>query len=260
LKDVVTSYWFNYKMATIDMGDKPIEQAKEHILKTKYSIVTIHDVSPQYTQKILHIADELEKRSISYNFAVIPRHNEEETNDVRNNLEFIEKIKSYKQDIALHGLYHEHNGDLEEFRDLSFEDALNEIKKGMKILQDVGIPTDIFVPPTWTINKETIDALSKLQFNIVETEEEILILDKNTRLATNILNWDAGSELLDQLYRQINKRIFRNKVMGNTEMIRIALHPKDPSEALPEQCEMIESLIDLNYNFVKYSQIAKLFG
>jgi predicted deacetylase len=149
---------------------------------------------------------------------------------------------------------------LEEFRDLSFEDALNEIKKGMKILQDVGIPTDIFVPPTWTINKETIDALSKLQFNIVETEEEILILDKNTRLATNILNWDAGSELLDQLYRQINKRIFRNKVMGNTEMIRIALHPKDPSEALPEQCEMVESLIDLNYNFVKYSQIAKLFG
>lgn len=34
MKDVVTSYWFNYKMATIDMGDKPFEQAKEHILKT----------------------------------------------------------------------------------------------------------------------------------------------------------------------------------------------------------------------------------
>ena len=81
-------------------------------------------MSAQYSQKILHIADELEKRSISYNFAVIPRHNEEETNDVRNNLEFIEKIKGYRQDIALHGLYHEHDGDLEEFRDLSFEDAL----------------------------------------------------------------------------------------------------------------------------------------
>jgi predicted deacetylase len=52
-------------------------------------------VSAQYTQKILHIADELEKRSISYNFAVIPRHNQEETNDVRNNLEFIEKISGF---------------------------------------------------------------------------------------------------------------------------------------------------------------------
>lgn len=166
MKDVVTSYWFNYKMATIDMGDKPIEQAKEHILKTKYSIVTIHDVSADYSSKILHIADELEKRSIPYNFAVIPCHNEEKTNDIRNNPEFIEKIKSYKQDIALHGLYHEHNGNLEEFRDLSFEDARDEIKKGIKIFQDVGIPTDIFVPPTWAIryneNKITQPTISHL--------------------------------------------------------------------------------------------------
>ena len=103
MKDVVTLYWFNYKMATIDMGDKPFEQAKEHILKTKYSIVTIHDVSVQYTEKILRIADELEKRSIPYNFAVIPCHNEVKTNDVRNNPEFIDTIKSYKQDLALHG-------------------------------------------------------------------------------------------------------------------------------------------------------------
>ena len=94
MKDVVTSYWFNYKMATIDMGDKPFEQAKEHILKTKYSIVTIHDVSVQYTEKILRIADQLEKRSIPFNFAVIPCYNEVKTNDVRNNPEFIDTIKT----------------------------------------------------------------------------------------------------------------------------------------------------------------------
>ena len=57
-------------MATIDMGDKPIEQAKEHILKTKYSIVTIHDVSAQYTQKILHIADEPREAFYIIYFAV----------------------------------------------------------------------------------------------------------------------------------------------------------------------------------------------
>jgi hypothetical protein len=48
--------------------------------------------------------------------------------------------------------------------------------------------------------------------------------------------------------------------MSNTEMIRIALHPKDPTEALAEQCEMIAGLIDLNYNFIRYSDIAKLYG
>ena len=51
-------------MASINMGDKPLEQAKENILKTKYSIVTIHDVSSQYTQKILHIAGELENNNV----------------------------------------------------------------------------------------------------------------------------------------------------------------------------------------------------
>jgi predicted deacetylase len=56
----------------------------------------------------------------------------------------------------------------------------------------VGIKIDVFVPPTWTVNKQAMDALRELDFNIVETEEEILILNKktHTRLHTNILNWD----------------------------------------------------------------------
>jgi hypothetical protein len=48
--------------------------------------------------------------------------------------------------------------------------------------------------------------------------------------------------------------------MGNTEMVRIALHPKDPIEALAEQCKLIHSLQELNYNFLKYSNIEKVFG
>lgn len=32
MKDVVTSYWFNYKMAKIELGDMPPEQAEERVL------------------------------------------------------------------------------------------------------------------------------------------------------------------------------------------------------------------------------------
>jgi predicted deacetylase len=260
LKDVVTSYWLNYKMATIDMSDKSLEEAKKHVLKTKYSIVTIHDASPQYSQKIFCIADELERQSIPFNFALIPCHNEDDSNDLRNNPDMVKEIKDYKQDIALHGLFHEHKGDLEEFRELSLNEARDEIKKGLDIFSQIGVRTDVFIPPTWTINKDTMDALRELHFNIVETDQELLILGKNTRLATSILNWDVGSKMLDQLYRQVNKRLFRDKVMGNTEMVRLALHPKDPPEALSEQCEMIQAMQDLNYNFLNYSNIEKLFG
>jgi predicted deacetylase len=242
------------------MSDKPPEEARKHVLKTKYSIVTIHDVSPQYTQKIFTMANELERQSIPFNFALIPCHNEEKSNDLRNNIELVTKVKDYNQDIALHGLFHEHEGDLEEFRQLTREEARDEIKKAIELFSQIGIRTDVFLPPTWTINKDTIDALLDLHFNIVETDQELIILSKNTRLATSILNWDAGSQMLNRLYRDINKRLFRRKIMGNTEMVRIALHPKDPIEALAEQCELIHSLQELNYNFLKYSNIEKVFG
>ena len=52
---------------------------------------------------------------------------------------------------------------------------------------------------------------SQLQFNIVEYEEEILILDKNTRLATNILNWDAGSELLINYIDKLTSEFLETK-------------------------------------------------
>lgn len=260
MKDVITSYWFNYKMATIDMTDKSENELKSHNLKTKYSIVTIHDVSPLYFNRIFQIADELEKLDIVYNFAIIPIHNEDKANDIRNHSESIRRIQSYNQNLVLHGLYHERGGDLEEFWHLTLQEAIDEIKKGRDILAEMGISTNYFVPPTWTVNKDTFDALTFLHFSITETEQEILVLEKNTRLLTNILNWDHGAEILDQIYRQVNKELFRKKVMSNTEMVRIALHPKDPPEALSEQCEMIKGLSDLNYNFIRYSDIAKLYG
>lgn len=53
VKDVVTDYWFNYKMATIEFGDEP-QNEKDHalkskfaiVLKSKFAIVTIHDACP----------------------------------------------------------------------------------------------------------------------------------------------------------------------------------------------------------------------
>ena len=45
-----------------------------------------------------------------------------------------------------------------------------------------------------------MDALSQLHFNIVETEEEILILDKKRRLATNILNWHVACPNCDNKF------------------------------------------------------------
>jgi len=260
MKDVVTSYWFNYKMATMELGDMPQEEAGEHVLKSKFAIITIHDVSPEYSDKILRVAEQLEKLKLKYNFAVIPYHNEKKQNDIRKNSELMKTIKSYNRPIALHGLYHEHNGDPEEFHDLSMKDTESEIKKGINILNDMEIKTDVFIPPTWTVTKQTMEVLNKLGFNIVETDEEILVLKKTTRLHADTLNWDRGSKEMNKIFCAINKQQYEKKVMGNTQMVRIAIHPKDDKHAFEDQKEMLEGLKEINYTFLHYDEIEGLFG
>jgi predicted deacetylase len=260
MKDVVTSYWFNYKMATIELGDMSPGEAEEHVLKTKFAVITIHDVSPSYSEKILEVADQLEKLNLKYNFAVIPYQNEKKQYDIRKNSDLIKIIKSYNQPIALHGLYHEHNGNPEEFHDLSMKDTESEIKKGINILDEMQIKTDVFIPPTWTVTKQTMEVLSNLGFNIIETDEEIIILKKSTRLHADTLNWDRGSQELNKVFCAINKQLYKKKVMGNTQLIRIAIHPKDDKHALEDQKEMLQGLKEINYTFLHYDEIAGLFG
>jgi predicted deacetylase len=257
MKDIVTEYWLNYKMAAIEFGDKP----NDHALKSKFAIVTIHDANPAYSDKISRAINELNKLNIPYNFAIIPHFRKKQENDITKNTEWIEQILNYGQPVALHGLYHEdENGKIEDFHNLDFKCAQEELKKGIEIFDKAEIKTDVFIPPTWAINKYTIDALISLGFNIVETESEIVLLNKNTRLHTDILNWDQGLPQANQLFLGINKRRYKEKVMANTQMVRIAIHPKDSENALQDQKEMINGLKDINYNFLTYNDIEGLFG
>jgi hypothetical protein len=90
--------------------------------------------------------------------------------------------------------------------------------------------------------------LTELHFNIIETEEEVLILNKNTRLHANILDWDQGSKEVNRAFVAINKGL-GEKIMGNSQLIRIAMRPKDHYQALEDQKEMIKGLKDINYTF-----------
>ncbi|SRR5579875_561530 len=260
MKDVVTDYWFNYKMATIEFGDTAPE-SKTHVLKSKFAIVTIHDASPEFSEAIFKAADKLQKLKIPFNFAVVPRFKEKKENDLKNNPDFIEALKEYGQPVALHGLYHEHGRhEIEDYYQMSEEKVKHDLDSAIKILQESGIKSTVFIPPTWAVNKQTMDILENLGFSIVETEAEILILDKNTRLHTEILNWDTGHMMSERIFLKINRGSFREKVMNNVQMVRMAIHPRDPPDALADQVEMIEGLKNINYNFLSYRDIGRLFG
>jgi len=258
VKDVVSSYWLQYKMATIELGETGVA---EHALKSKFAIVTIHDVSPAYSKRIIRAADALAELDIPFGFAIIPRFRMNQEYDIGSNSDWVARIKSYKQPMVLHGLYHEDNvGAIEDFHNFSFDEAMKHLKNGLSLLAKAGISTNVFVPPTWAVNKDTLEALARNGISLVETDEEILLLNKNTRLHTSILNCDRGSSNFNRLSIEMNRREFRQKILQNSQMVRMAIHPKDDDLALSDQKEMIQGLKDMNYNFLSYDDVMQFFG
>ncbi|MDQ3835604.1 MAG: DUF2334 domain-containing protein [Thermoproteota archaeon] len=228
-----------------------------------FAIATIHDVSPEYSEKIFRIADELEKLDIHYNLAIIPYLKKRIDNLINRNPEFVKKVLGYEQEIALHGNYHEtDDGKIEDFHTFSAQEAKKHLQNAMTVLKDAGINTTVFVPPTWAINKPTIDDLVQLGFKLVEGKEEVLIIDhKDTiRLNAGVLNWDqSGSPQKNKEYLTKNKFLYEVEVIEKkSSLIRIAIHPKDPEEALQDQIEIIQNLKGKNYSFLSYGEMIRI--
>jgi predicted deacetylase len=230
-----------------------------------FAIVTIHDVAPEYSKKISRVADQLEKLDIHYNLAIIPYLKKRKDNLISRNPEFVKKVLGYEQEVALHGNYHEtDDGKIEDFHSFSIEEGKKHLQSAINVLKEAGMSnTTVFVPPTWAINKPTIDDLIELGFKLVEGKEEILIIidSKNTKkLHAGVLNWDqAGSPEKNKEYLTKNKQLFRRELMQkNSRLVRIAIHPKDPEEALQDQIEMIQTLKDMNYSFLSYGEVIRV--
>jgi predicted deacetylase len=228
-------------------------------------VVTIHDACPAFSTKIFESADELERLDIKYNIALIPFFNEKQY--LPTFPEFVDKIKSYKNcDIVLHGLYHENkNGQFDDFHTVTKAAAEEEIRAGLEIFQEVGIRPNVFIPPAWKLNDSSIEVLEKLGFILAEMQEEyILLSDKTYRKIKipKVLNWDStGYPERNIVNISRDERRFKLLMEEEPQIIRIALHPRDPHQALKEQKEMIYELKDQRYKMVTYMElIPKLQG
>ncbi len=224
------------------------------------AVVTIHDACPAFSTKIFKFTDELERLDIKYNIALVPFFNEKE--DLPRFPEFVDKIKSYKEcEIVLHGLYHEdRNGQFDDFLYKTEAAAEEEIRAGLEIFQEIGIKTSVFIPPAWKLNDSSIDVLEKLGFSLAEMQEEFLLLShkpfKKIKVP-KVLNWDSTGhpeKNIPNIGRD-GRRFELLDQQQKPEMIRIAIHPRDPHEALEEQKEMIRQLKDQGYTIPLYKDL-----
>ena len=228
-------------------------------LKEKLAVVTIHDACPAFSTKIFKMADDLEDLRIKFNIALIPFFNEKE--DLPRFPEFVEKIKSYNScEIALHGLYHERkNGEFDNFHSVTKATAEEEILAGLEIFREIKIKTNVFVPPAWKLNDETIKVLEKLSFDFSEMQESLILLSNEsfTKIKVpKVFNWDStGYPEKNTINIRIDENRFQDIISQDPPIIRIALHPRDPYGALNEQKDMINKLKENDYIIPKYSEL-----
>ena len=226
----------------------------------RLGVVTIHDACPAFSMKIFESADELERLGIKFNIALIPFFNEKQ--DLPRFPEFVNKIKSYKNcQIVLHGLYHEKkNGQFDNFHDTKEADAEEQMRAGLEIFHEIGIETKVFIPPAWKLNATSIKVLEKLGFKLAEEQEEYLLLlsqrgFKKIKLP-KVLNWDStGYPEKNIVNMARDERAFKLQIEKRPQIIRIALHPRDPVEAINDQKQMISILKDSDYEIPTYTEL-----
>src|SRR5215207_8987223 len=95
------------------------------MIDQKLAIITIHDVNPLYSEKILKTSYELNKLKIKYNLSIVPYYRKKY--NLKDYVAFCDKVSSLLQsgnvELTLHGLYHQTDGKFDDF---------DRVKRGRK--------------------------------------------------------------------------------------------------------------------------------
>jgi predicted deacetylase len=240
------------------------------MIDRKLAIITIHDVNPSHSEKILKTSDQLNKLKIKYNLSIVPHYSKKY--NLNDYVDFCDRIYSLLQsgnvELTLHGLYHQVEGKLDDFDTGTKEQEKREIQQSLDILSATGkLPQpSTFIPPAWHLSPQCIEALKELNFIISESMTDIEFIQKDKKYILHpVMNWDQqGDKEKNKHTVKQNKEMFYKRlfnVNGKTNgLFRMAIHPPyDPDEALVDQIEMAEYLKEKEaYEFVKYSDLIRL--
>ena len=229
-------------------------------MENNLAVVTLHDAAPAFSKRIFEYTDAFENLEINFNVGLIPFYHH--TEDLGRFPEFVDKLKSYKRcEIILHGLYHEdRNGQMDDFHAKSKATTEEEIRAGLEIFEQVGIKTNVFVPPQWKLSIGSIEVLEKLGFGLGEMQEEFFLLSQRPFRRVKVpkvLSWDLTGHP-DQNIVRIGTEERRFELLDDAQgrkMIRIALHPRDSHRALEDQLAMIRELKDQGRTILLYQDL-----
>jgi predicted deacetylase len=241
------------------------------MIDQKLAIITIHDVNPSHSEKIFQTLDELNKLKVNYNLSIVPYYNKKynlkDYTDFSNHISSTLQSDDNNVELSLHGLYHQVDGQMDDFDTHTKEEEKNEIQQGLDILSSANLPRpSIFIPPAWHLSRQAIEALKELNFSISESITHLEFVQTAKKyLLHPVMNWDQqGDKEKNKQTLEQNRKMFYDRLFNvggdMCGLFRIAIHPpNDPDEALADQIEMIKHLRDKeSYRFMKYSDVLNL--
>ena len=90
----------------------------------------------------------------------------------------------------------------------------------------------MFIPPALKLNDNSIKVLEKLGFRLAEIQKKFVLISQRQfkKIAIpEVLNWDSyGYPQKNIVNIKRNTRRFNFLVKKKSDIIRIALHPRDP--------------------------------
>src|SRR5918912_3672041 len=236
------------------------------MIEQKLAIITIHDVTPYHSEKVLRTCYELDKLKIRYNLSIVPYYRK--SYNLEDHRAFCDEIcslvKSGNVELTLHGLYHQTNERFEDFDTESEEEEKKEIQEGLDILSAVNLPRpSMFIPPAWHLSRQCIEALKEFKFSMSESMTDIEFIQKGKKYILHpVMNWDQqGDKEKNKQTLQQNKEMFYKRIFnvnGKTNgLFRMAIHPPhDPDGAIQDQLEMIKYIKEKEgYELIKYSDL-----
>ena len=239
------------------------------MIDQKLAIITVHDVNPSHAEEVLTVTEQLNKLKVKYNLSIVPYYNKKYR--LVDYMDFCKQISSLLKygdvDLTLHGLYHEVEGNIEDFDTESKEEEKQEIQEGLDILSAVNLPRpSMFIPPAWHLSRQCIEALKELNFSMAESMTDLEFIQKGKKYILHpVMNWDQqGDKEKNKQTLQQNKEMFYDRIFnvnGKTNgLYRMAIHPPhDPDGALQDQIEMIKYIKEKEgYELIKYSDLPKI--
>ncbi len=201
--------------------------------------VSIHDVSPAYEVEVFHLLDLCHARGIKPALLVVPNFHERAP--LPDAPAFVDAVRllSLDHELFLHGYYHRSTAQEgvraiidqrivsageAEFSNLTIGECAKLVGDGERMLRELDLRIDGFVPPAWTMPQGLLEVLAARGYAYTEDHLTVRRPKTGETWPSLVVNFASRSRT-----RAITTTLFSrlSMLLSLDVRTRVALHPTD---------------------------------